>query len=72
MLCNLDPPHTSPQSAASWGYFDAEKDRFEESLLREANFPIHMLPQVRPDNGVAGTLQRQWHGIPAGVTIGER
>lgn len=71
MLCNLDRPQTSPQNAASWGYFDAENNRFEENLLREADFPIGMLPQVRPDNGVAGTLKRPWHGIPSGVIVGK-
>lgn len=71
MLCDSDVPQMSPQNAASWGYFDTENNQFEEITLSQANFPLRMLPHIRPDNGVAGTLKRPWCGIQPGTIVGE-
>lgn len=70
MLCNLKQPVMSVQNAASWGYFDPVKSEWNIDLLKEADFPIHLLPRVGESGTQAGILAESWHSIPAGTPIG--
>lgn len=69
MLCGLDRPVTSTQTAASWGYFDTVAGQWNADLLREAGFPVGLLPGVLEAGAVAGHLEHPWYGIPAGTPV---
>lgn len=69
MLCGLDRPVMSTQTAASWGYFDTVDGQWNTDLLREAGFPVDLLPDVVEPGAVAGRLEHPWYGIPAGTPV---
>ncbi|XP_050028579.2 sedoheptulokinase-like isoform X1 [Dermacentor andersoni] len=69
MLCGLDRPVMSTQTAASWGYFDTVDGQWNTDLLREAGFPVDLLPAVVEPGAVAGCLEHPWYGIPAGTPV---
>lgn len=70
MLCNLDKPIMSYQMAASWGYFNCVEYQWDMHNLREADFPIELLPEVRASGEIAGNLVGNWYCIPGGTPIG--
>ncbi|XP_050348157.1 sedoheptulokinase-like [Nymphalis io] len=70
MLCNLDYPITSNQNAASWGYFNTEKNEWNLDILNSIDFPINLLPKIIKSGAIAGTLSSSWNGIPEGTPIG--
>lgn len=61
----------SVQNAASWGYFNCLEKSFNLSLLEEANFPVHFLPEVKESGQIAGVLAHKWHSIPKGTPVGK-
>lgn len=70
MLCGLDSPVMSTHNATSWGYFDVDANTWETDLLKEAGFPMKFLPQVKEPSFIAGHLESEYYGIPAGVPVG--
>lgn len=70
MLCDLDTVKMSTQSAASWGYYNTERNEWNINLLKNAKFPVHFLPEVTQPNVVAKNLKYSWHNIPIGVPVG--
>ncbi|XP_072944814.1 sedoheptulokinase-like [Epargyreus clarus] len=70
MLCNLDMPITSDQNAASWGYFNTEKNDWNTDILKSIDFPINLLPKVVKSGNIAGQLSSSWNGIPEGTPVG--
>lgn len=72
MLCNLDKPIMSVQNAASWGYFDCKNVQWNENVLKEAGFPVELLPKVVRPGEVAGLLADNWHTIPKGTPISKK
>lgn len=71
MLCNLDKPVMSYQMAASWGYFNCRTSTWNSNLLKEANFPIDLLPEVSSSGSIAGRLAGCWHSIPQETPVGK-
>ncbi|XP_072230600.1 sedoheptulokinase isoform X2 [Leuresthes tenuis] len=70
MLCGLDRCVTTPQNAASWGFFNTSANQWNENILKAAGFPLHLLPHCVPSGGLAGKTRSAWHGIPAGTPVG--
>ncbi|XP_032518710.2 sedoheptulokinase-like [Danaus plexippus] len=70
MLCDLDVPKTSDQNAASWGYFNTEKNEWNIDILKSIDFPVNLLPKVIRSGEIAGTLSCCWNGIPEGTPVG--
>jgi sedoheptulokinase len=70
MLCDLDTPKMTTQSAASWGYFSTETDEWNKKILETNLFPIHLLPDIVQPGALAGNLKRSWHGIRSGIPVG--
>lgn len=70
MLCNLMKPVMSVQNAASWGYFNLSSNKWNIEILKSADFPVQLLPEVIDSGKVAGYLAETWHGIPAGIPVG--
>lgn len=70
MLCGLDRPSMSVQTAASWGYVDAASAAWEVDKLAEAGFPVRLLPAVVHSEKSVGTLVEPWEGIPVGTSVG--
>lgn len=70
MLCDLDVPITSDQNAASWGYFNTEKQEWNVEILSSIGFPVNLLPKVIKSGKLAGKLSSSWNGIPEGTPIG--
>nr|CAB3266061.1 sedoheptulokinase-like [Phallusia mammillata] len=52
------------QNANSWGYFNVQSQKWDLSVMREANFPLEILPEVVAPGTIVGKLAHQWHGIP--------
>ncbi len=71
MLCDADMATINPQNAASWGYFNCQKNKWNLDILQAASFPVHLLPNVLPSGTIAGELQNSWHNIPKGTPIGK-
>lgn len=71
ILCNLNKPVMSYQNAASWGYFDCTDNNWNLDLLKNENFPIELLPEIRAPGDLAGVLTENWHSIPKGTAIGK-
>ncbi|XP_045172025.2 sedoheptulokinase-like [Mercenaria mercenaria] len=69
LLCGLDKPVMSDQIASSWGYFSSQTNTWNFQILREANFPVHVLPVVERSGSQAGTLCTEWFGIPKGTPV---
>lgn len=70
MLCDLDYPITSDQNAASWGYFNTERNEWNTDILKSIDFPVNLLPKVMKSGEIAGTLSSSWNGIPEGTPVG--
>lgn len=70
ILCDLEVPKMSPQSAASWGYFNTELNEWNRHILKSANFPVHLLPDIAKAGTLAGTMKKSWYSIPSGVSVG--
>lgn len=70
MLCDLDYPITSDQNAASWGYFNTERNEWNIDILNSIDFPVNLLPKVIKSGEIAGTLSSSWNGIPEGTPVG--
>lgn len=70
ILCDLDVPKMSPQSAASWGYFNTELNEWNRNILESAHFPIHLLPDIAKAGTLVGTITKSWYSIPSGVSVG--
>lgn len=71
LLCGLDRPAMSVQTAASWGYCDAAAAAWELDKLAEADFPVRLLPAVVHSEKSVGSLAEPWEGIPAGTSVGK-
>lgn len=69
ILCGLDRPVMSHQIAASWGYFNTETHSWNSDLLKEAGFPVHLLPMVTPTGSKVGELCDSFFGIPKGTPV---
>ncbi|XP_070699806.1 sedoheptulokinase [Pempheris klunzingeri] len=69
MLCGLDGCVMTPQNAASWGFFNTSSNQWNMDILKDAGFPLHLLPQCVPSGGIAGQTCSDWHGIPAGTPV---
>lgn len=69
MLCDIETPVMSDQNAASWGYFNTEKNEWNVDILKDANFPINLLPTVIKSGQFAGKLSVSWNGIPEGTPV---
>ncbi|CAG7680426.1 unnamed protein product [Allacma fusca] len=70
LINNLGKPCISPQNAASWGYFDTSHGSWNLENLKQADFPIELLPVIKPAGAIAGSLYADWNGIPKGCKIG--
>ncbi|XP_071382050.1 sedoheptulokinase [Centroberyx affinis] len=70
MLCGLDGCVMTPQNAASWGYFNSTTNQWNNDILEDAGFPLHLLPQCVASGSLAGQTCSDWHGIPAGTPVG--
>ena len=69
MLCNLEKPKMSYQIAASWGYFDTKINLWDYDLLKDNDFPTHLLPDVVESWNIAGNLGPNWYGVPEHTPI---
>ncbi|CAB3230745.1 unnamed protein product [Arctia plantaginis] len=69
MLCDIETPVMSDQNAASWGYFNTEKNEWNVDILKDVNFPINLLPSVLKSGQFAGKLSVPWNGIPEGTPV---
>ncbi|KAA0717340.1 Sedoheptulokinase [Triplophysa tibetana] len=69
MLCCLDNCVMTGQNAASWGYFNTTTNRWNKQILKEAGFPVHLLPVVVESGAVAGHTSFEWCGIPAHTPV---
>uniref|UniRef100_A0A8C4STC3 Sedoheptulokinase n=1 Tax=Erpetoichthys calabaricus TaxID=27687 RepID=A0A8C4STC3_ERPCA len=70
MLCNQERPLMSVQNAASWGYFNTQKRKWNLEILRDSDFPVYLLPEVVESGSIAGKTRREWHGVPVEVDVG--
>lgn len=70
MLTDQDTVYTSYQNAASWGYFNCRDLEWNIKILERADFPIELLPRLRPSRDIIGTLKNNWHNIPEGIPVG--
>lgn len=70
MLCDLGTPVMCDQNAASWGYFNTEKNEWNHEILRSVDFPLNLLPKIAKSGEIAGKLNSSWNGIPAGTPVG--
>lgn len=69
MICGLDKPVMSVQSAASWGYYNTVNDQWNLDKLQANEFPVHVLPVVVQAGEVAGKLDSDWYGIAEGTPV---
>ncbi|XP_039612479.1 sedoheptulokinase [Polypterus senegalus] len=70
MLCNQERPLMSVQNAASWGYFNTQKRKWNLEILRNSDFPVYLLPEVVESGSIAGKTTREWHLVPVEVEVG--
>ncbi|XP_041947104.1 sedoheptulokinase isoform X2 [Alosa sapidissima] len=70
MLCASKDCSISAQNAASWGYFNTVTHQWNLDILREAGFPVHLLPEPVESGAFAGHTCSEWHGIPANTPVG--
>lgn len=70
MLCNLDKCVMTAQNAASWGYFNTTANKWNTQILKDAGFPVQLLPVVVESGAVAGHTSSEWYGIPAHTAVG--
>lgn len=69
MLCDLEMPVMSDQNAASWGYFNTEKNEWNYDILKSVDFPVNLLPKIAKSGQIAGKLNSSWNGIPEGTPV---
>ncbi|XP_054166599.1 sedoheptulokinase-like [Oppia nitens] len=69
IICGLKHPVMSTQNAMSWGYFDPIGHKFNENLLKNNGFPVHLLPTVSKCGSIAGKTVFNWLGIPVGTPV---
>ncbi|XP_075980015.1 sedoheptulokinase-like [Anticarsia gemmatalis] len=69
MLCDLEVPVMSDQNAASWGYFNTEKNEWNVDILNSVDFPVNLLPKIMKSGEFAGKLNVCWNGIPEGTPV---
>ncbi|XP_067296190.1 sedoheptulokinase isoform X2 [Pseudorasbora parva] len=70
MLGGLDKCVMTGQNAASWGYFNTTSNQWNTQILKDAGFPVHLLPVVVESGAVAGYTSSEWYGIPANTPVG--
>ncbi|XP_054989904.1 sedoheptulokinase [Sorex araneus] len=70
MLCGLPKPLMSDQNAASWGYFNTQRQSWNLEILRTSGFPVHLLPDIAEPGSVAGRTSQAWFEIPQGTPVG--
>uniref|UniRef100_A0A671M0A4 Sedoheptulokinase n=1 Tax=Sinocyclocheilus anshuiensis TaxID=1608454 RepID=A0A671M0A4_9TELE len=70
MLCSLDKCVMTGQNAASWGYFNTTSNKWNTQILKDAGFPVQLLPVVVESGAVAGHTSSEWYGIPAHTAVG--
>ncbi|KAG1937304.1 sedoheptulokinase [Pimephales promelas] len=70
MLGGLDKCVMTGQNAASWGYFNTTTNQWNTQILKDAGFPVHLLPVVVESGAVAGYTSSEWYGIPAHTPVG--
>ncbi|XP_051531130.1 sedoheptulokinase [Myxocyprinus asiaticus] len=70
MLCGLDNCVMTGQNAASWGYFNTTTNQWNTQILKDAGFPVHLLPVVVESGAVAGHTFSEWYGIPVHTPVG--
>ncbi|XP_056141061.1 sedoheptulokinase isoform X2 [Lampris incognitus] len=70
MLCGLDNCVMTAQNAASWGYFNTTTNQWNMDILKDAGFPLHLLPQCVAPGCLAGQTCSEWLGIPAHTPVG--
>ncbi|XP_051751303.1 sedoheptulokinase isoform X2 [Ctenopharyngodon idella] len=70
MLGGLDRCVMTGQNAASWGYFNTTANQWNSQILKDAGFPVHLLPVVVESGAVAGYTSSEWYGIPAHTPVG--
>ncbi|XP_035638122.1 sedoheptulokinase isoform X1 [Oncorhynchus keta] len=70
MLCGLESCVMTGQNAASWGYFNTATNQWNIDILKDAGFPVHLLPECVPSGCMAGQTCCEWHGIPASTPVG--
>ncbi|XP_046695178.1 sedoheptulokinase isoform X2 [Silurus meridionalis] len=70
MLCGLEVCLMSGQNAASWGYFNTTTNQWNTEILKDAGFPVHLLPLLVDSGSIAGQTCSEWHGIPANTPVG--
>ncbi|XP_015913667.1 sedoheptulokinase [Parasteatoda tepidariorum] len=69
MISGLERPIMSAQNAAGWGYFDTETRTWNTERLKEADFPLRLLPEVTIAGNIVGRMPTAWYGIPAGTPV---
>ena len=57
--------------AASWGYFNTVKSKWNTDIIEPCGFPVDMLPEVLASEKDAGVLSHNWFDIPSGTPIGK-
>ncbi|XP_010903430.2 sedoheptulokinase isoform X1 [Esox lucius] len=70
MLCGLESCAMTGQNAASWGYFNTATNQWNMDILKDAGFPVHLLPECVPSGCIAGQTCCEWHGVPANTPVG--
>ncbi|XP_052448259.1 sedoheptulokinase [Carassius gibelio] len=70
MLCSLDKCVMTGQNAASWGYFNTNSNKWNTQILKDAGFPVQLLPVMVESGAVAGHTSSEWFGIPAHTAVG--
>ena len=70
MFTNSSVVRTSDQLAASWGYYDTVKSKWNTEIMKSQDFPIELLPEVLASSQDAGQLAHPWFDIPCGTPIG--
>ncbi|KAM3868929.1 sedoheptulokinase [Diretmus argenteus] len=70
MLCGLGRCVMTQQNAASWGYFNTTTNQWNIDILKDAGFPLRLLPQCVAPGSLAGQTCSDWHGVPAGTPVG--
>ncbi|KAK6317177.1 hypothetical protein J4Q44_G00125770 [Coregonus suidteri] len=58
------------QNAASWGYFNIATNQWNIDILKDAGFPVHLLPECVPSGCMAGQTCCEWHGVHANTPVG--
>ncbi|KAM6969832.1 sedoheptulokinase [Aplochiton taeniatus] len=70
MLCGLGNCVMTHQNAASWGYFNTTTNQWNTEILKDAGFPVHVLPECVESGSMAGQTCSDWYGIPPNTPVG--